>query len=132
VERGGPGGDAKAHEGIARLHTGRCIDTLPCVGRWYAGAGAGRSGIMISTMRKPLVAVGAGDHCPPKLRHQPCMLACPVPTQIALRAFAPFKIFNTKAHRDLADVPEIARVRCQCLRLQFGSVGIGSGVYVCL
>jgi hypothetical protein len=63
----GQGGDVKTREGIARLHTGRCIHTRPCVGRGCAGAGARGSGIMFSTMRNPLVAIGAGDHCPSKL-----------------------------------------------------------------
>ncbi len=92
----------KTHVGIARLHTGRGIHTLPCVGRGGAGAGTGTrgSGIMRATMRRPLVAVGAGDHCLPKRYRQPCLFACPVSTQIALRAFAPFKVFNKKAHRD--------------------------------
>jgi hypothetical protein len=34
-------------------------------------------------------------------------------------------IKNKKTHRYLSNVLEIAHVRCQCLRLQFGSVRIG-------
>ena len=89
-------------------------------------------GIMFSTMRKPLVAVGAGDHCLLKLHRQPYMFACLVPTQIALSAFAPFEVCNPKAHTDLPCDQEIARVRCQCLRLQCGAVRIGSVGYVAL
>ena len=75
-------------------------------------------------MRTYLVVDGAGDHCLPKLYRQPCLFACPVPVQIALRAFAPCKVFNTTAHRALLVMLEVARVRCQALRLQCGSVRI--------
>jgi len=87
---------------------------------------------MVGTMRTPLVVDGAGDHCLPKLHHQPYILACCMATQIALCAAAPFEVFNTKAPVDLPSVPEIARVHGQCLRRQCGLVRIGSVVYVCL
>jgi len=35
-----------------------------------------------------------------------------------------------KAHKALPNVPEIARVRCPCRSLRFGSVRIGLRVYV--
>ena len=38
----------------------------------------------------------------------------------------PTRSNNKKAHLDLPEVPEIARVRCQCLTLQFGSGRVGS------
>jgi len=68
-------GDVKAHEGSVQPHTGRRIHTCPCVGRGCAGAGARGSGIMLCTMRKPLVADGAGDHCLPKLV-SPALYTC--------------------------------------------------------
>src|SRR6266851_2558704 len=43
--------------------------------RGCAGAGARGSGIMLCTMRKPLVADGAGDHCLPKLV-SPALYTC--------------------------------------------------------
>jgi len=97
----GPDGDPKAREGIARPNTERRIHTLPCARRWCTGASTRESGIMLCTMRNPLVAVGAGDHCLLKLHRQPYMFACLVPTQIALRAFAPFEVCNQpkSAHR---------------------------------
>ena len=81
---------------------------------------------MADIMRIPLMVDGAGDHCLPKLYRQPCLFACPVPIWITLHAFAPFKVFNAKAPRALSVMLEIARVRCQDLRLQCGSVRIAA------
>jgi len=39
---------------------------------------------------------------------------------------------HKKSARGPPPVPELARVRCQCLRLECGLVRIGSVVYVCL
>jgi len=124
--------DAKACEGSAWSHTGRCLPTLPRAGRRCAGTGACRSGIILRTMRNLLVAGGADDYCLLKLDHQPSRLACCMATPMAVCAAAPFDIFNTKAPADLPSVPEFARVHGQCLRLPFGLLGIGSVVYVSL
>jgi len=108
VERVGPGGDAQAREALVRLtvfsaltpsarpHTGRHIPTVPRAGRGCTRASTRELGIMLCTMRNPLVAVGAGDYCLPKLDHQPCLLACLVTTQIALCAASSFEVFNTQ------------------------------------
>jgi len=67
-------------------------------------------------MRNPLVAVGAGDYCLPKLDHQPCLLACLVTTQIALCAASSFEVFNTQVPADLLEdqehVPTCVQRRC--------------------
>ena len=58
------------------------------------GTGTCEAGIMVGTMGTPLVVDGAGDHCLPKRYRQPCLFACSVPTQIALRAFALVKVME--------------------------------------
>ena len=70
-------GDMKAREGIAWPNTGRCIPTRLRAGQRCAETGTRGCGlgIMLSTMRRPLVAGGAGDYCPPKLV-SPALHAC--------------------------------------------------------
>jgi hypothetical protein len=52
-------------------------------------------------------------------------LCVPIAPAVACRRSPRLRVLNTKkAHRDLPAVSEIARVRCQCLRLQCGSVRI--------
>jgi len=63
----GPRRDAKAGAGIAWSPTGRYLPPLPRVGRRCAGASPCRSGRMLRAMRYLLEAVGAGEHCLPKL-----------------------------------------------------------------
>ncbi len=124
----GPDGDPKAREGIARPNTERRIHTLPCARRWCTGASTRESGIMLCTMRNPLVAVGAGDHCLPKLYRQPYMLACLVATQITLCVASPFEVFNTQAPAALLKEQELVPTCVQRLALRLGSVRIGSVV----
>ena len=100
----GARGNRPAHHGQTLPHPPACRTR----GRWDRHPGIGYNDIY---HEKTSRGRGAGDHCLPKLRHQPCILACLVTIQSALSPFSFQSVQHTSAHR-----PPPCSEECPCVR----------------